>query len=89
MEEFIKSFGWIIGLAVQGFIAYHIFVLSKRTNFRNKLESKKEFKEKVQKLVHEAYALKSRRTKVMIVNVNQINKYPNGGCFADSIKSAD
>lgn len=87
MEEFFKNYNWIIGLLVQGFIAYHILVISRRTSISAFIERKAELQNTAQKIIHEAYQLKTRRTAVSIINIKELSKYPNSGFFADSIKS--
>ena len=79
MEEFFKNYNWIIGLLVQGFIAYHILVISRRTSVSAFIEKKTELQDIAQKIIHEAYQLKTRRTAVSIINTKKLSKYPHSG----------
>jgi hypothetical protein len=86
IDEFFKNYNWIIGLVVQGFIGYHIFVLSKRTNKKTELSNTKFLKEEARNIISEAYSSESNRKKVIIIDVQNIKKYPDGASIAGSIK---
>lgn len=89
IEKFFKNYNWVIGLIVQGFIAYHIFVLSKRTSKKTELSNTNHLKEEARKIISEAYSSESQRKKLLIIDVRNIKKYPDGGCIAGSIKNAN
>ncbi len=86
MEEFFKNYNWIIGLVIQAFIGYHIFVLSKRTSKKTELSNTKFLKEEARNIISEAYSSESNRKKVIIIDVQNIKKYPDGASIAGSIK---
>lgn len=81
---FFKIWSWIsdnyaliISLIVQGFIAYHVFFLSKRLSNRSKLEHKEKIKGKAEELISEIHR-RNLRSKVYLVNINRYFKdYPS------------
>ena len=87
MEEFVKNYNWILSLFVQIFIAYHILSLTLRSSKKSKLEHKKEIREKIDELITEVYVNKSRNHGVMIIDLDNLKKYPDGGCIKAEIKA--
>lgn len=88
-ESLFTNYNWIIGLIIQGFIAYHIYVLSKKTSKKEELSNIKYLKEETKSIISEAYSSKGSRKKIIIIDVKQINKYPDTGYTAGSIKDAN
>ncbi len=85
------NYDWIIGLLsiiISAVIAYHIYSLSRRLSTKEKLTNIKLLKDLTKEIISEVYTTKGSRKKVIIINVNQIRKYPNGGTTAGSIKEA-
>lgn len=71
------NYGWIISLFIQGFIAYHIFFLSKRLSNRARLEHKDKIKKKAEDLLSKTHRQKLN-SKVYLVNINRyFNDYPS------------
>jgi hypothetical protein len=62
----------ILGILVGGFIAYHVYFLSKKIDFRSRLEHKARISSKVEELLAEI--AKGRRRKVELVNAR---RYPH------------
>ena len=58
-----ENYGWVVGLLVQVFIAYHVFFLSKRLSDKAKLEHKERIKQKAEqlKLGREVYLVNVKR----------------------------
>jgi len=86
-----ENYDWIIGLlsiAVSVIIAYHIHNLSRKLSTKEKLTNIKIVKDQTKEIISEVYTTKGRRKKVIVINLNQIKKYPNGGSNAGSIKDA-
>ena len=86
-----ENYDWIIGLlsiAVSVIIAYHIHKLSKRLSTKENLTNIKLIKDQTKEIISEVYTIKGRRKKVIVINLKDIKKYPNGGSTAGSIKDA-
>lgn len=72
-----QNYMWVVGLVIQGFIAYHVFFLSKKLSSRARLEHKDRVKQKAEELLY-----KIRRdglnSEVYLVNINRYFKdYPS------------
>jgi hypothetical protein len=73
----LENYGWFITLLIQGFIAYHVFFLSKKLTNKSKLEHKERVKKKTEELLSEIYK-KKLNSKVYLVNINRYFKdYPS------------
>lgn len=71
------NYGWVISLFIQGFIAYHVFFLSKKLSSRARLEHKENIKQKAEKLLSEIHS-KKLNSEVYLVNINRYFKdYPS------------
>jgi len=71
------NYGWVISLFIQGFIAYHVFFLSKKLSSRAKLEHKENIKQKAEELLSEIHR-KKLNSEVYLVNINRYFKdYPS------------
>jgi hypothetical protein len=71
------NYGWVISLFIQGFIAYHVFFLSKKLSSRARLEHKENIKQKAEKLLSEIHN-KKLNSEVYLVNINRYFKdYPS------------
>lgn len=90
--EFLSdNYDWIIGLvsiAVSVIIAYHIHLLSRKLSTKEKLTNIKLIKDQTKEIISEVYTTKGSRKKVIIIDIKQVKKYPNGGSTAGSIKDA-
>lgn len=74
---FNENYGWILSILLQGFIAYHIFFLSKRLSYQARLEHKEKIKEKTRDLLASIYDEDLNR-EVYHVNINRYFKdYPS------------
>ena len=74
---FSKNYGWLISFLIQGFIAYHIFFLSKRLSNRARLGHKEKIKQKAEDLLSEIHR-KKLNSEVYLVNINRYFKdYPS------------
>lgn len=74
---FSLNYIWVIGLLIQGFIAYHVFFLSKKLSSRTRLEHKEKIKRKVEELLSEIHK-KKLNSEVYLVNINRYFKdYPS------------
>ncbi|MBN2788068.1 MAG: hypothetical protein JXQ69_07085 [Paludibacteraceae bacterium] len=85
------NYDWIIGLLsiiISVIIAYHIYSLSKKLSTKEKLTNIKLLKNLTKEIISEVYTTKGSRKKVIIINLNQIEKYPNGCTTAGFIKDA-
>lgn len=88
------NFDWVgccielFGIIVSGFIAYHIYNLSKKISTKEELSNIKFLKDETKNIISEAYSSKYKRKKIIIIDVKQRDKYPDGGCIAGSIKDA-
>jgi len=89
------NYVWILSLAAQVFIAYHVFFLSKRLTNKARLKHKENIKNKADKILYRIHS-KKLRSKVYLVNINRYFKdYPSNeeknfsGCshIAAEIKS--
>jgi hypothetical protein len=75
-DWFINNYTWVITLFVQGFIAYHVLILSKKLTIKGHLEHKDNIKTKAEKLLGKMFSEKLKR-KVYLVNVKRYFKdYP-------------
>lgn len=73
---FINS-DWVISLFIQGFIAYHVFFLSKKLSNRARLEHRENVKQKAEELLSEIHR-KKLNNEVYLVNINRYFKdYPS------------
>lgn len=71
------NYGWVISLFIQGFIAYHVFFLSKKLSSRARLEHKENIKQKAEKLLSKIHSEKLN-SEVYLVNINRYFKdYPS------------
>lgn len=71
------NYGWVISLFIQGFIAYHVFFLSKKLSSRARLEHKENIKQRAEKLLSEIHS-KDLNSEVYLVNINRYFKdYPS------------
>lgn len=71
-----QNYGWVISISIQGFIAYHIFFLSKQLSNKEKLSHKERVKQKVEDLLAEIHK-KGLNSEVYLVNINRYFKdYP-------------
>ena len=71
------NYGWIISLFIQGFIAYHVFFLSKKLTSKARLEHKEKIKKESEKLLSKIHRSK-RSNEVYLVNINRYFKdYPS------------
>lgn len=71
------NYGWVISLFIQGFIAYHVFFLSKKLSSRARLEHKENIKQKAEELLSEIHR-KKLNSEVYLVNINRYFKdYPS------------
>jgi len=69
--------GWVISLFIQGFIAYHIFFLSKKLSNRARLKHKEKIKQKAEELLSKIHRQKLN-SEVYLVNINRYFKdYPS------------
>ncbi len=72
-----ENYGWTISLLIQGFIAYHVFFLSKKLSSRARLEHKEKIKQKAEELLSEIHR-KKLNSEVYLVNINRYFKdYPS------------
>lgn len=72
-----ENYGWLVSLAIQVFIAYHVYFLSIRLTTRAKLEHKEVIKAKIAELLSEVRR-KKISSKVYLVNINRYFKdYPS------------
>ncbi len=77
LNWFSKNYGWLISLLLQGFIAYHIFFLSKRLSNKDRLEHKEKIKQKAEKLLSEIHR-RNLNSEVYLVNIKRYFKdYPS------------
>ena len=86
-----ENYDWIIGLlsiAVSVIIAYHIHNLSRKLSTKEKLTNIKIIKDQTKEIISEVYTTKGSRKRVIVINLKQIKKYPNGASTAGSIKDA-
>jgi hypothetical protein len=71
------NYGWILSLFIQGFIAYHVFFLSKKLSNRARLEHKEKIKKKTEELLSKIHRQKLN-SEVYLVNINRYFKdYPS------------
>lgn len=76
-DWFLRNYGWVVSLFIQGFIAYHVFFLSKKLSNRAKLEHKDRIKQKTEDLLSKIRR-DGLRSKVYLVNINRYFKdYPS------------
>ena len=87
MDEIFKDYNWIFSLIVQIFIAYHILSLTVKSTKKSKLEHKNEIRNKINELIQEVYVKKCRNHGVMIIDLDNLKKYPNGGCIKAEVKA--
>lgn len=74
---FQKNYEWIINLVIQGFIAYHVFFLSKKLSNREKLKHKDSIKKKTDQILNNIRVNKTS-SKTYLVNINRYFKdYPS------------
>lgn len=74
---FSENYGWAISLLIQGFIAYHVFYLSRKLSNRARLEHKEKIKQKTEELLSEIHR-KKLNSEVYLVNINRYFKdYPS------------
>jgi len=59
----------ILDIVITGFIAYHIFYLSKRLSFKDKLNHKRDIEEKIEQILSEVWD-KKHRNRVYLVDVD-------------------
>ena len=73
----LLNYGWLISLFIQGFIAYHVFFLSRKLSNRARLEHKEKIKQKAEELLSEIYR-KKLTGEVYLVNIKRYFKdYPS------------
>ncbi|MFA6486159.1 MAG: hypothetical protein WCT40_02225 [Candidatus Magasanikbacteria bacterium] len=66
----------IIGIVVGGFIAYHVYFLSKRINLKDKLVHKDNIRKRVEPILEKIY--KGRNSKVELINLKKyLTNYPH------------
>lgn len=71
------NYGWVVSLLVQGFIAYHVFFLSKRLSTRARLEHREKIRSKAEERLSEIHR-KGLNSEVYLVNINRYFKdYPS------------
>lgn len=74
---FSNNYGWVISILIQGFIAYHIFFLSKRLTNKEKLKHKEKVKDKTENLLSKIRR-EELNSEVYLVNINRYFKdYPS------------
>ncbi|MBL7058578.1 hypothetical protein ISS03_04525 [Patescibacteria group bacterium] len=61
------NYGWIISLFIQGFIAYHVFFLSKKLSNKARLEHKEKIKKRAEELLLKIHRQKLN-SEVYLVN---------------------
>lgn len=70
---FLNNIIGIVSIIVSGFIAYHLYFLSKRINLKDKLLHKENIKEKVENLL-----IKTRKegsSKIELINIKKFENY--------------
>lgn len=73
----LGNLGWVIGIAIEIFIAYHLFFLSKKLSDRARLGHKEKIRQKAEELLSEIYR-KKLTGEVYLVNINRYFKdYPS------------
>ncbi len=71
------NYVWIFSLLIQGFIAYHVFFLSKRLTNKARLEHKEKIKQEAEKLLSEIH-IRNLNKEVHLININRYFKdYPS------------
>lgn len=73
---FFENLLTIISIGVSIFIAYHIFFLSKRITFKDKLAHYKAVEKLVKEILGKIYDAK-QRNRVYIVDIDMYDKYPS------------
>lgn len=77
IEWLKENYVWIINIAIQSFIAYHIFFLSRKISTRTKLRHKNKIKKQAEKILCEIYR-KKLNSKIYLVNTRRYFKdYPS------------
>ena len=77
MDWFINNIIGILGIIISVFIAYHIFYLSKKISFTNKIKHAQKIREIVERLLNDNSLVNRRSQKVEIINVKKYFKdYP-------------
>lgn len=76
-EWLSQNYDWLISLIIEGFIAYHVFFLSKKLSNKTKLKHKEKVKQKTEKLLSKIFRQKLSN-EVYLVNINRYFKdYPS------------
>lgn len=78
LVDWIKgNYGWLLSLIIQGFIAYHVFFLTKRLSTKARLEHKEIIKQKAEELLAKIHSGKLS-SDVYLVNTSRYYKdYPS------------
>ena len=77
MEWFSGNYVWLVSLLIQGFIAYHVFFLSRKVSNESRLEHKEKIKQKAEELLSKIHREKLS-SEVYLVNTNRYFKdYPS------------
>lgn len=77
MDWFINNVIGILGIIISIFIAYHIFYLSKKISFTNKIKHAQKIREIVERLLSDNSLVGWKTQKVEIINVKKYFKdYP-------------
>ena len=85
----LEHYNWIITTIIGGFIAYHVYYLSKEISIQDNRKDLREKKEQIRNILQKIYAEENMRSKVFIYDDKKTKKYPKYGFKAELFPTSD
>ena len=86
MIDFLKEWNWLITFVLSTILTVVIYRLTIKISFKTQSEHRAKIISEADKLLDEIYHKDSRRSKVTIVDISKIKKFPQSGYFKTEIE---
>lgn len=86
MIELLKDWNWLITFVLSTVLTIVIYRLTENISFKSKFEHRAKIISEANKLLDEIYHIKKKRSKVTIVDISKIKKFPKDGYFNTEIE---
>lgn len=86
MIDFLKEWNWMITFVLSTALTIVIYRLTEKISFKSNFEHRAKIISETEKLLDEIYHNQKRRSKVTIVDISKIKKFPKDGYFNTEIE---
>ena len=86
MIDFLKEWNWLITFVLSTILTVVIYRLTIKISYKTQSEHRAKIISEADKLLDEIYHKDSRRSKVTIVDISKIKKFPQSGYFKTEIE---